>query len=277
LTDSRDQVLFARSRSYRTRSGPPQVHRLWIAPAGYSFLHKLHSRFVTSVRVGLDIRIFHHIGLVVGCLAGSVIAQGLARAGEYAVLTNGFRIYAERHEVDAGRIKLYSGGGVTEFAAEEVTAFEAEEAVPGAPSIPAAKPLAPVQAAPPMDIYSSAAEKHGLPVALVKSVVKAESNFQANAVSPKGAIGLMQLMPGTARELGVDANVPAQNVDAGTKYLRDLLIKYEGQEDQVARAVAAYNAGPGAVDKYKGVPPYIETQDYVRRVLREYLKTQSPD
>ena len=83
----------------------------------------------------------------------------------------------------------------------------------------------------------------------------------------------MQLMPGTARELGVDPNVPEQNVEAGTRYLRDLLIKYEGKDDQVARAVAAYNAGPGAVDKYKGVPPYMETQAYVRRVLLDYLKS----
>jgi soluble lytic murein transglycosylase-like protein len=85
----------------------------------------------------------------------------------------------------------------------------------------------------------------------------------------------MQLMPGTARDLGADPNVPEQNVDAGTKYLRDLLIKYEDKDDQVARAVAAYNAGPGAVDKYRGVPPYTETQTYVRRVLRDYLKTEN--
>ena len=85
----------------------------------------------------------------------------------------------------------------------------------------------------------------------------------------------MQLMPGTAKELGVDAHVAEQNVDAGTKYLRDLLAKYEADDDQVARAVAAYNAGPGAVDKYKGVPPYRETQTYVRRVLELYDKLKN--
>jgi len=195
------------------------------------------------------------------------------RAGEYAVLTNGFRIHADRHELESGRVKLYSSGGVMEMAAEEIATFEQEEATPTVVKAPEPLAPAPPVASSPKDMFAAAAEKHGLPVELVKSVVRAESNFNAKAVSPKGAIGLMQLMPETARELGVDPNVPEQNVDAGTRYLRDLLIKYEGNEDQVARAVAAYNAGPGAVDKYKGVPPYMETQVYVRRVLLDYLRT----
>jgi soluble lytic murein transglycosylase-like protein len=218
----------------------------------------------------LGIRIFHHIGP----LLTAVVLAVPAPAAEYAVLTSGFRIHAERHEVDGSRIRLFISGGVTELAVEDVASFEQEEAVPVpagasvAVKVPESVPVA-------KDMFASAAEKHGLPVALVRSVVKAESNFKPNAVSPKGAIGLMQLMPETARELGVDPRVPEQNVDAGTKYLRDLLVKYEGKEDQVARAVAAYNAGPGAVDKYKGVPPYLETQFYVRRVLQEYLKTEN--
>jgi soluble lytic murein transglycosylase-like protein len=199
-----------------------------------------------------------------------------AHAGEYVVLTNGFRIHAERHEIEGGRIRLFANGGVTELATEEVATFEHEEITLPAPEIPKGLGAAAALAAPPAsDVFDAAAQKHGLPVALVKSVVRAESNFRADAVSPKGAIGLMQLMPGTARDLGADPNVPEQNVDAGTKYLRDLLIKYEDKDDQVARAVAAYNAGPGAVDKYRGVPPYTETQTYVRRVLRDYLKTEN--
>ena len=83
-------------------------------------------------------------------------------------------------------------------------------------------------------------------------------------------------MPATARELGADPTVPEQNVDAGTRYLKQLLAKYEEKDDQVARAVAAYNAGPGAVDKYHGVPPYRETQVYVRRVLNGYIKASKP-
>ncbi len=84
----------------------------------------------------------------------------------------------------------------------------------------------------------------------------------------------MQLMPGTARVLGANPHDPVQNVDAGTRYLRELLARYENDDDQVARAIAAYNAGPGAVDKYHGVPPYRETHDYVRRVLKNYDKTK---
>lgn len=76
--------------------------------------------------------------------------------------------------------------------------------------------------------------------------------------------------------LGVDPSDPAQNVDAGTRYLRELLARYEDKDDQVVRAIAAYNAGPGAVDKYRGVPPYRETQDYVRRVLKSYEKLNTP-
>jgi soluble lytic murein transglycosylase-like protein len=94
----------------------------------------------------------------------------------------------------------------------------------------------------------------------------AESGFQPWAVSPKGAIGLMQLMPDTAQALGADPRDPAQNVDAGARYLRDLLEKYNYG---LRHALAAYNAGPGAVDKYNGVPPYRETINYVGRIEKK--------
>jgi soluble lytic murein transglycosylase-like protein len=208
-------------------------------------------------------RIFHHIGRVA---VAWFLAVSAASAGEFAVLANGFRIHADRHEMDGATIRIFANGGVMEMPAGDVASFEAEEITPAPIALP--KPAPPAG-----DMFEQAAQKHGLPVALVRSVVKAESNYHADAVSPKGAIGLMQLMPGTAKELGVDPNIPAQNVEAGTRYLRDLLAKYEGKDDQVARAIAAYNAGPGAVDKYNGVPPYQETQNYVRRVLRDYVKT----
>jgi soluble lytic murein transglycosylase-like protein len=103
-------------------------------------------------------------------------------------------------------------------------------------------------------------------------VVAVESGFRTNAVSSKGAIGLMQLMPATAREYGANPNDPEQNVEAGTQYLRDLLWKYRNDPHQVSRALAAYNAGPGAVDRYHGIPPYRETLAYVESVLRKYAK-----
>ena len=113
-----------------------------------------------------------------------------------------------------------------------------------------------------------AAQRHRVPAAFVKSIIAAESNFNCNAVSGKGALGLMQLMPGTAKELGADPNIPEQNVDAGTHYLRILMDKYQGHANSLTRVIAAYNAGPGIVDRYHGVPPFPETRRYVVRVLR---------
>ena len=111
---------------------------------------------------------------------------------------------------------------------------------------------------------SSAAEKYNLAPAIIKGVIRAESGFRPNAVSRAGARGLMQLMPGTARALGVDPSDPQQNVEGGAKYLKQQIDRFGSIEN----ALAAYNAGPGAVKRYGGVPPYAETQRYVREVMR---------
>ena len=97
-----------------------------------------------------------------------------------------------------------------------------------------------------------------------------ESGYQQKARSSQGAIGVMQLMPSTARYLGADPSDAAQNIDAGTRLLRTLLLKYEGNPNQLALALAAYNAGPGAVDRFGGVPPYVETRRYVDKVIRRF-------
>ena len=117
-------------------------------------------------------------------------------------------------------------------------------------------------------VVAGAGERHQLDPDFINSVIRAESGFYPFAVSKKGAQGLMQLMPGTASQLGVaNAFDPHSNVEGGTKYLRDLLEKYNYD---VAKALAAYNAGPKRVDQYHGVPPYYETQAYVARIIRDF-------
>lgn len=120
-----------------------------------------------------------------------------------------------------------------------------------------------------LGMISKIAKKHGIDEKLVKAVIKQESGFNPKATSRCGAAGLMQLMPRTAKGFGVtDIYNPVQNVDAGCKFLKNLLKKYNGN---VILALAAYNAGSGAVAKYNGVPPYRETQNYVKNILANYL------
>jgi soluble lytic murein transglycosylase-like protein len=194
---------------------------------------------------------------------------GVAFAGEYAVFATGSRLRVDRHETSGGKVWLYNADGYIEMDAGAVQGFEAEEYVPPAPVPATPAPVAPPPAPSPAQLADAAADKYGLPRRLVRSVISTESDFEPRAISPKGAIGLMQLMPATAEALGADPHDPAQNVDAGTRYLRDLLEKYDGG---LWHALAAYNAGPGAVDKYQGVPPYRETINYVGKIDRDLKK-----
>jgi soluble lytic murein transglycosylase-like protein len=192
-------------------------------------------------------------------------------AAEFAVLANGTRLQAERHETEGNCVRLYRGGGVIELRAADVAAIEidAPTAAPpeARPEVGSGGTAGTLSA---LDLADGAADKYGLPRGLVRSVMAAESGFQPHSVSPKGAVGLMQLMPSTARELGADPHDPAQNVDAGAHYLRDLLLRYNGR---LWLALAAYNAGPSAVEKYDtSVPPYPETVRYVVKVDRSFRK-----
>jgi len=207
------------------------------------------------------------------------------RAAERVTLSNGFAQVCDHHEVVAGKYRLYTAKGIgsyIEFPVDQIAGIEVmpdpppELVAPVEKTSPAGTAGMPVANAAdakltPGDLHemlASAGTAHNLDEDLLASVVKAESNGNVRAVSRAGAKGLMQLMPGTAADLGVeDSFRPEQNVRGGSAYLDSLLTRYH---DNVALALAAYNAGPAAVDKYHGMPPYRETKLYVARVIHEF-------
>ena len=205
-----------------------------------------------------------------------------ARAGERVTLRNGFEIQCNHHmEVD-GHTRLFNGKSdesYIEFISGEIAGVESVPDPPTAaentPLPPAEDKIAPSTSArlSPQDLHellAKAGKEHNVDVDLLASVVKAESGGNAHAVSRSGARGLMQLMPATAAGLGVqDSFQPEQNVRGGSAYLDALLTSYH---DNLALALAAYNAGPAAVAKYHGIPPYYETRAYVARVIHEFNK-----
>jgi soluble lytic murein transglycosylase-like protein len=220
-------------------------------------------------------------GLILFGLAGMVSLCPLARAVEHVTLKNGFELDCVRREAVGDKIRLYlrsnsataaGDSNYLEVPADSIIRVEAIADVP--------EPVAAVKMPSPVTIMTAptkeemhemlahAGAAHHIDEDLLASVVRAESGGQVRAVSRTGARGLMQLMPGTASAMGVDdAFEPEQNIAGGTAYLDALLTRYH---DNVALALAAYNAGPGAVDKYHGIPPYRETREYVARVIREF-------
>jgi hypothetical protein len=219
-------------------------------------------------------------------------------AGEVAVLRNGFAIRHERREVVGDVTRLYVTADGSSFVDVPTTEIEHFEAAPELPvpdlrlagsadkskspllanyarnGAPRASPGFPIPSPLNLDeVVNSASDRYRLDPDLVKSVIKAESGFNARAVSPKGAQGLMQLMPGTASQLGVPNPFdPRANVEGGAKYLRELLERYNFD---LVKALAAYNAGPLRVEQFGGVPPYYETRAYVARVVRDFNKKKA--
>jgi soluble lytic murein transglycosylase-like protein len=190
-----------------------------------------------------------------------------AHAAEHVTLANGFALDCHHHALVDGRMRLYTTADESnymEFAPAEVAAIETVPDPPPAPQ-PAASAPAPAGLRP---LLSNAGHAHNLDVELLASVVQAESGGNPRARSHAGAQGLMQLMPQTAASHGVrDSYEPEQNVSGGAAYLDELLTRYH---EDLTLALAAYNAGPEAVDRYHGIPPYHETRAYVARVIREF-------
>ncbi len=210
--------------------------------------------------------------LAAACLTAS------AQAAEHVTLKNGFDLFCDHREDAGGKVRLYTDATGSSFLEVDASDIVSDEHVdlpkpvarrktaavtPGAPSIP--EKLNDADLAP---LLSKAENAFNVDADLLASVVRAESNGHTRAVSRAGAQGLMQLMPGTASELGVsDSFTPGENIQGGTAYLNALLMRYN---DNLQLALAAYNAGPAAVDRYHGIPPYRETRLYVARVIREY-------
>jgi len=197
-------------------------------------------------------------------------------ASDVALLKNGFSIKHERREVVGEITRLYvsaDGSSFVDVPTSEIDHFEAAPDETPVKLASGSRPAAVFAARPPDDLSTVVKEASGryrLDPDLVNSVIKAESDFNPHAVSPKGAQGLMQLMPGTASQLGVpNAFDPEANVEGGTKYLRELLEKYNFD---LVKALAAYNAGPQRVEQFGGVPPYYETRVYVARIVKDFNK-----
>ena len=209
-----------------------------------------------------------HRALIVAGIA--LIARPGAHAFDRVTLRNGFSYdCAHREPLADGRVRLFlTTGEDSSYIDLPTSEIESVATLPDPPATPAK--TASAANADVRSLLSHAGEQHDIDVELLASVVHAESAGRANAVSRTGAQGLMQLMPQTAHNLGVkDSFQPDQNINGGTTYLDALLTRYH---DNLALALAAYNAGPAAVDKYHGIPPYRETRAYVARVMTEFKR-----
>jgi soluble lytic murein transglycosylase-like protein len=194
--------------------------------------------------------------------AALTVCAASARA-DYFVLRSGARLNVSAYQLLGDRYRILLNGGSAELAAADVVAIEPEE-------IFVTMPRMPLTQAPFGQLIQTASQKYGVDADLLFSVIAAESNFNAKAISRRGARGLMQLLPATAVRLGVkDIFDPGQNIDAGTRYLHELMTRYQGD---LVLTLAAYNAGPGAVQHYGRVPPYNETISYVRAIRKTYAQ-----
>jgi hypothetical protein len=195
-----------------------------------------------------------------------VLFAATAARADYVVLRSGARLDVTGYEIFPDHYVLHLKGGVATVPISDIVAIEPEEIFD-----PIVQPL--TDKTPFEKFIRAAAEKYGMDADLIHCVVAVESNFNPNAISPKNARGLMQLLPQTAARYGVK-NIfdPEENINAGTRYLKELMSKYH----DLTLALAAYNAGPERVDQYgRRVPPYLETMKYVQRIAKSYAKAKS--
>ncbi len=190
-----------------------------------------------------------------------------ALRAEYVVLRNGQRLHVTGYQLIGDKYRLQMAGGSVEIAAQDVAAIEPEEVF-----TPVSPPAQLEVKGPYREIIEAAAARYNVDADLITSVIAVESNFDPKAVSRKNARGLMQLLPETAALLQVrNIEDPKENIEAGTRYLSELLKKYN---NDLALALAAYNAGPEKVQLYGRVPPFAETVSYVKRVKQNYQKSK---
>lgn len=208
-------------------------------------------------------------GICIATLAGAFLTASAAPAtAEIIVLTSGRTLSVKGHRVEGESIvlTLRNGGEVTcdRSIVSRILPDEVPYPEPGAAEVGAEHDATfPVESTPYGDIIAALSEAHGVDPMLVKALIQVESNYKPRARSPKGAMGLMQLMPSTAREYKVrNPFDPRANIEAGVKHLKSLIDRFG-----VELALAAYNAGEGAVRKFNGIPPYRETRNYVSRIL----------
>jgi hypothetical protein len=210
---------------------------------------------------------FHRLPRI-ACVSSLLSLAAGSASGEIALMESGKILYVDRFARVDERITLYlEGGGEVTVASEIVVNIVPNEVLRERPG--EHKPIQQIGLFPQLrELILPAASKYGVEPELVAAVIWAESSGDPNAVSTRGARGLMQLMPETARELGITRILdPQENVEGGTRYLRKMLDAHEGD---LSLALAAYNAGPEAVRRYGGIPPYKETRAYVGRVMRVY-------
>jgi soluble lytic murein transglycosylase-like protein len=207
----------------------------------------------------------------VGFVFGLWLITCPAFASDLAILHNGFSIRHECRETIGTVTRLYLSAdkaGYVDIATDQIERFEKDSSLPASPppqSISLAPPAKPQNL---NEVINSISDRHHIDPDLINSVIHAESGFNPRAVSPKGARGLMQLMPQTASRLGVSNTFdPRANVEGGTSYLSELLQRYNFD---LIKALAAYNAGPQRVEQYRGVPPYYETRTYVAKIVRDF-------